>query len=60
MKESDGQKLTSMINDTKLTRLQIAEYLGVSERTVYRWMLGKPRVPRMVFISLELLLKKEL
>ena len=50
-----NEKLARMIARLGLSRLHVAEYLGVSERTIYRWIAGDTHVPRMVFIALELL-----
>jgi transcriptional regulator with XRE-family HTH domain len=59
MRQTDGERLLELIKRLKITRLQVAEYLGVSERTVYRWQYENVRVPRMAFIALELLLQAE-
>lgn len=59
MKEPDSERLAKLVGKLRMTRLQIAEYLGVSERTLYRWTSGKSPFPRMVFIALELLLQIE-
>lgn len=59
MKQSDSERLIELIDRLKITRLQVAEHLGVSERTVYRWLCGERRIPRMVFIALELLLQAD-
>ncbi len=53
------EKLARLIAKLGMSRLQIAEYLGVTERTVYRWMAGDTAVPQMAFIALELLVKKK-
>lgn len=59
MRQTDGERLLELIKRLKITRLQVAEYLGVSERTVYRWQYENVRIPRMAFIALELLLQAE-
>jgi predicted DNA-binding transcriptional regulator AlpA len=48
-------RLINMIRETKMTRMELSIYLGVSERTIYRWMMGDTAFPRMVFLALELL-----
>lgn len=55
---SDAEKLRQMVNKLGMSRLQVADYLGVSERTLYRWMFGDSAFPRMVFIALKVLLNK--
>jgi DNA-binding transcriptional regulator YiaG len=47
-----------MVDNLKMSRLQVADYLGVSERTLYRWMFGDSSFPRMVFIALKVLMNK--
>jgi transcriptional regulator with XRE-family HTH domain len=47
-----ANKLLAMVNAIGLERAEIADYLGVSERTLYRWMSGEAAFPRMVFIAL--------
>jgi transcriptional regulator with XRE-family HTH domain len=37
------------------TRLQIAEYLSVNERTVYRWLSGESKPPKSVILAIELM-----
>ncbi len=41
-----------------LVNFEAAEILGVSERTIYRWLSGKGKVPKTAIITLEGLLKK--
>jgi transcriptional regulator with XRE-family HTH domain len=52
-KETDREKLVRLVNETKMSRLQVAEYLGISERSLYRWMNGESRFPHMVFVALD-------
>ena len=63
MSKKEADRLYQLVNDIcineKMTRLAVAEYLGVSERTLYRWVMGDAKFPRMVFIALELLATKE-
>jgi hypothetical protein len=58
-KETDREKLVRLVNETKMTRLEVAEYLGISERALYRWMNGESRFPHMAFVALEKLLTTE-
>ena len=52
-------KLLAMVNASGLQRVEVAEYLGVSERTLYRWLSGTSSFPRMVFIAMRVLLQKK-
>lgn len=60
MSQKEADKLYQLVNEIcdkkQMTRLEIAEYLGVSERTLYRWLMGDASFHRMVFIALDLLL----
>ena len=59
MSKKDADKLHQLVGeicaDGRMKRIEVAEYLGVAERTLYRWMMGDTRFPRMVFIALGLL-----
>ena len=55
----NADRMAELIAKLKMSRLQIAEYLGVTERTVYRWIAGDTNPPKMAFIALELLQKKK-
>jgi len=57
-KKADKEKLSEVINSLEMQKVDIAEYLGVSERTIYRWLSGDRSFPRMVFIALESLKKQ--
>jgi len=63
MSKKEADRLYQLVEDIcaegRMTRLEVAEYLGVSERTLYRWVMGDARFPRMAFIALELLLPTE-
>ena len=53
--ESNSDRLVRKIAELNVTRLEVAEFLGVSERSLYRWMTGQHAFPRMVLIALELM-----
>ena len=53
-----ANKLLAIVNKLGMQRIDVAEYLGVSERTLYRWMSGDAAFPRMVFIALSVLIDK--
>lgn len=40
---------------TGKTNVQIAEYLAVHERTIYRWLCGESIPPKSVMLALELM-----
>jgi hypothetical protein len=49
----------NMVKQTKTTYGELAVFFDVDERTVYRWMAGRTRIPRAVFMVLEMLLKSK-
>lgn len=51
---SDSEILSFMLSELDMPNTEAATYLGVRERTVYRWLAGTSRVPKMVFLALEL------
>ena len=46
-----------LVKKTESNPSEVAHFLGVSHNTVYRWLRGEGRIPKMAFIILELLLK---
>jgi transcriptional regulator with XRE-family HTH domain len=53
--EQIAQKLLDICNKSGMTRLEISEWLGVHERTLYRWLSGESPVPVSVMRAIELL-----
>lgn len=53
-KMSDQEILAFMLSELDMLNSEAAVYLGVRERTLYRWLAGTSRIPKMVFLSLEL------
>lgn len=51
---SDSEILSFMLAELDMLNTETAEYLGVRERTVYRWLAGTSRIPKMAFLALEL------
>lgn len=51
--------LVEKIKNNGMPFVEIAEYLGVHERTLFRWMAGDSYAPRMAYIALELLAKRK-
>jgi DNA-binding transcriptional regulator YiaG len=51
---SNGEKLKKMIRELHMDYAFAADYLGVSERTLFRWMAGDTKFPRAIFLALEL------
>jgi predicted transcriptional regulator len=49
------RELVEKIRKTGMPFVEIAEYLGVHERTLFRWLAGDSYAPRMAYIALKLL-----
>lgn len=57
-KETDeSNHLRALIAKTGNLYVEVADYLGVNERTLYRWLAGQSRIPYSVIRALELLPK---
>lgn len=54
MKKKDNDKLRDVLIDLDITNETAAAYLGVSIRTMYRYLSGESRIPKMVFIALSI------
>jgi len=53
-KMNDQDILAFMLSELDMLNSEAVVYLGVRERTLYRWLAGASRIPKMVFLSLEL------
>jgi len=54
-KQESATRFLELVQETKKTNKDIAELLGVHERTFYRWVSGDSRVPISAIKVLELL-----
>ena len=50
----DQERLREELWALNLLNKEAALYLGVTERTVYSWLSGATRIPKMLWMSLEL------
>lgn len=46
--------LIERIRNKGMQFAEIADYLGVHERTLFRWMAGVTNAPNMAYVALEL------
>lgn len=56
-KTVESEHLRALIEKTGNLYVEVADYLGVNERTLYRWLAGQSRIPYSVIRALELLTK---
>lgn len=47
--------LNSLLGDLDITNEELAEAVGTTPRTVYRWLQGESPIPRSVVALLEML-----
>lgn len=50
----DQERLREELWALNMLNKEAALYLGVTERTVYSWLSGATRIPKMLWMSLEL------
>jgi DNA-binding transcriptional regulator YiaG len=58
MKNVELEELNRLIDKSGLKRVEIANYLGIGERTIYTWLWGSSRIPKMALIALKVLVKE--
>lgn len=58
MENTELEELIRLVNKSGLMRIEISEYLGIGERTLYTWMRGGSRIPKMAIIALKVLVKE--
>ena len=47
--KANQERFMAELKSHKMSNVAFADYLGVSERTIYRWKRGESRVPMSVF-----------
>ena len=58
MGNAELAELNRLIDKSGLMRIEISNYLGIGERTLYTWMRGGSRIPKMALIALKVLVKE--
>lgn len=59
MADDNRLKLNQMVENTGMLRREVAKYLGIHQRTLYRYMSGELEIPVMVMLAMELLAKRK-
>jgi transposase len=57
MAEDNRIKLIQMVENSGMLRREISKYLGIHQRTLYRYMSGEYEIPPMVMYSMQLLMQ---
>ncbi len=55
MAENNRIEFAEMVQKTGMIRLDISKYLGVHERTIYRYLSGELEIPVTVMLAMRLL-----
>ena len=58
MEPTNQEELIRLIKESKLIRADVSDYLGIRPRTLYTWLNGEVRVPKMALIALKVLVNK--
>jgi transcriptional regulator with PAS, ATPase and Fis domain len=58
-KAEEAKYLRELVDKTGNLYVEVAEFLGVNERTLYRWLSGESRIPYSVIRTLELITSPE-
>ena len=56
--DADLAEFMRLVEKAGGTRISIVKYLGIGERTLYRWLKGETRVPKMALIALKVLVNE--
>jgi hypothetical protein len=49
-----------MVEKSKMRRIDISKYLGIGERTFYKWQNGGVAIPKTAMMAMYLLVKEPL
>jgi transcriptional regulator with PAS, ATPase and Fis domain len=56
--QKERDYLRELVEKTGNLYVEVADFLGVNERTLYRWLSGESRIPYSVIKALELMTEK--
>lgn len=59
MAEDNRVKLAQMVENSGMLRKDVSKYLGIHQRTLYRYMSGELEIPVMVMLAMQLLAKRK-
>ena len=54
METDNGNEFVNLLNEKGITRKELADALGVTERSVYRWLSGKA-IPMLTVSQMKVL-----
>jgi len=60
MRTPESIEFLRMVEKSKMRRIEVARYLGIGERTFYKWQNGEVSVPKTAMMAMYLLVKEPL
>ena len=60
MRTKDSIEFLRMVEKTKMRRIDISKYLGIGERTFYKWQNGEVAIPKTAMMAMYLLVGEPL
>ena len=54
-KQSEIENFKKLVSIVANSNVEVADFLGVSVRTVYRWLSGATKIPKSALRALELI-----
>jgi len=58
MRTPESIEFLRMVEKSKMRRIDIVRYLGIGERTFYKWQNGESVIPKTGMIAMYLLVKE--
>ena len=60
MRTKESIEFLRLVEKTQMRRIDIVKYLGIGERTFYKWQSGEVGVPKTAMMAMYLLVKEPL
>lgn len=57
MADDNRVKLAQMVENSGMLRKDVSKYLGIHQRTLYRYMSGELEIPTSIMLAMRLLTK---
>ena len=58
MRTPNSIEFLRMVEKSKMRRIDISKYLGIGERTFYKWQNGEVAIPKTAMMAMYLLVKE--
>ncbi len=59
MADNSRVRLAQMVENSGMLRKDVSKYLGIHQRTLYRYLSGELEIPVMVMLAMELMAKRK-